>query len=103
MFRFKYNPQWKTLIDNTFKHIYNYEDKLNEIWIELSLPIDTYNYLVYTGLVKLLDPITQLMIYYKQGYMKSFNSEKYNQTQRFLAMFLLGKKDKIEQYLPSNA
>ena len=60
---------------------------------------NTYNYLVYTQLVKLLDPLTQLMIYYRQGDRKSFNRRKFNNYQRFLAMFLLGKKDGMKRYI----
>ncbi len=94
----KYNNHWKNLIDSTFGNIYDYQNHLKEIWKELNLNEGAYNYLVYTQLVKLLDPITQLMIYYRQGDMKSF--DKFNKTQKFLAMFLLNKKDKIRDYLP---
>lgn len=96
----KYNNKWKSLIDNTFGNIYNYKDKLKEIWDELNLGGNTYNYLVYTKLVKVLDPITQLMIYYRQGDMSSFNGSEYDNTDRFLAMFLMNRKDLIENYLP---
>ena len=61
-----YNNKWKYLIDNTFGNIYSYQEKLIEIWKELGIGEGVYNYLVYTQLVKFLDPITQLMIYYKQ-------------------------------------
>ncbi len=60
-----------------------------------------YNYLVYSHLVRLLDPITQLMIYYRQGDMKSFDDPQYNNTQKFLALFLLGERGKIMNYLPA--
>ena len=86
------------MIDNTFSQVDNYEEKLNKIWSDLNVNKNTYNYRVYTGLVKLLDPITQAMIYYKQGDMKSF--ENLTQIQKFLAMFLLGNKDQMEKYLP---
>ena len=39
------------------------------------------------------------MIYYRQGDMKSFNSERFTEIQQFLALFLLGKKDIIEKYI----
>ena len=83
----KYTNHWKKLIDNTFSNIYDYPNKLKEIWVKLGLNKNIYNYLVYTQLVRLLDPITQLMIYYKQGDMKSFDNPKFNDIQRFLAFF----------------
>ena len=56
---------------------------------------------MYTKLTNLLDPITQLMIYYRQGDMDMFNdSDKFNNTQRFLTMFLLNKMNKIKEYIP---
>ena len=94
-----YNNNWKILIDNAFSGIYAYKDYLNKIWKDLNYDEGIYNYLVYTQLVKFLDPMTQLVIYYKQNDMKSFNSGKYTNIRRFLAMFLLGKKDKIKDYL----
>ncbi len=84
----KYNNKWKRLIDNTFKdNIYAYEEKLKELWNKLNMKPDTYNYLVYAQIVKLLEPVTQAMIYYQQGDMESF--EKLNEVQQFLAWFLL--------------
>nr|QBK91632.1 MAG: F-box-like family protein [Pithovirus LCPAC302] len=62
----QYNNHWKSLIDNTFSLVDNYEEKLNKIWLNLKVIKNTYNYQVYTGLIKLLDPITQAMIYYRQ-------------------------------------
>ena len=94
----KYNNNWKNLIDNTFSHIYGYHDYLNKIWKDRNYNEGIYNYLVYTQLVKLLDPATQLMIYYKQGDMDSFDSDNFNNKQRLLAMFLLGEKDLIKKY-----
>ncbi len=96
-----YNTRWKALINNTFQHvIYDYDNKLKELWKKLNIEPDTYNYLVYTKLVKLLDPVTQAMIYYRQGDMNSF--EQLTKVQKFLAMFLLGNKDKIREYLPDD-
>ena len=93
----KYNNNWERLIDNTFKdNIYAYEEKLKELWNKLNMKPDTYNYLVYAQIVKLLDPVTQAMIYYQQGDMESF--EKLNEVQRFLALFLLGKRNKMIEY-----
>ncbi len=80
--------------------MYGYEDKLNELWKTFGIEQGTYNYLVYTQLVKLLDPITQAMIYYRQGDMGSF--EQLTKTQKFLSMFLLGNKDKIKNYVNRN-
>lgn len=95
----EYPNKWKMLIDNTFSQIYNYKDKLNEIWTKLNIEPNTYNYIVYTKLVNLLDPITQLMIYYRQNDKDMFNNEKYRNSQRFLALFLLGDKKNINNYI----
>lgn len=95
----KYNNWWKTLVDNTFSNIYNYNEHLNEIQQKLKLDEGTYNYMVYTKLINLLDPITQLMIYYKQGDTKSFNDQRFDNVQRFLALFLLNKPNEMGKYL----
>ena len=92
-----YNNNWKQLIDNTFGNIHGYQEKLKEIRNGLNLGEGTYNYLVYTHLVKVLDPITQLMIYYRQGDIKSFDSSEFWNAQRFLALFLLGKRNELEE------
>ena len=98
-----YNNKWRQLIDDTFGNIYNYQEKLDQVRNKLNLNDGVYNYLVYSHLVKLLNPITQLMIYYKQGDTKDFDNPQYTNTQRFLALFLLGEKDKMKDYLPFNA
>lgn len=85
----KYSKLWKKLIDNTFRDTFGYSEHLKRIWDDLDVPEGTYNYLVYVTLVKLLDPVTQLRIYYKQGDMKSFESEIFNDVQRFLALALM--------------
>ena len=96
-----YNTKWKALINNTFKDsVYSYDDKLVKLWEKLNTEPETYNYLVYTRLVKLLDPVTQAMIYYRQGDMKSF--EQLTQVQKFLAMFLLNKSYEMKNYLPND-
>lgn len=73
-----YNIKWKQLINDTFFSIQNYDKHLKKIWIELNLDEGAYNYLVYTKLIKLLDFITQLEIYYKQGDTKSAASLEIN-------------------------
>ena len=50
-----------------------------------------------------MDPITQLMVYYRRGDGKSFVDPQFTKVQRFLSLFLLGKKDKIMDYLPNDA
>ena len=98
----RYNNNWKKLIDTTFENIYNYNNYLKEIRNKLNINDGIYNYLVYSRLVKVLDPVTQLMIYYRQGDVDSFDSPNFTNVQRFLALFLLDKKDKIMDYLPNN-
>lgn len=94
----RYNMLWKRLIDSAFSDIYYYSDKLFEIWKSLNVVPDTYNYLVYTNLIKFLDPLTQLRIYFKQGDMESFNSKDFTDNQRILAYFLLGDKKNVEKH-----
>ncbi len=96
-----YNNKWRQLIDDTFGNIYEYQEKLNQIRLKFGIGDGVYNYLIYTHLVKVLDPITQLMIYYRQGDI-IFDSPNYNNTQRFLATFLLGNIKEMEKYLPNN-
>ena len=96
----KYNNLWKSLIDSTFSNINNYDDKLQELWNKTGIEVGIYNYLVYTQLVNLLDPITQGMIYYRQGDMDFF--DRLSGVQKFLALFLLGKKNELRKYLPNN-
>lgn len=87
----KYTNNWRRLIENTFSGLDDYETNLEE----LLKKYNGYNYHVYTEFVKLLDPVTQAMIYYKQGDMKSF--EKLTTNQKFLAMFLLGNKNEMKK------
>ena len=94
----KYSNRWKELTNNTFRNIYNYQKKLKQIQEKLN--INGYNYQIYVNLVKLLDPITQAMIYYKQNDMNSFN--KLSKEQQFLALFLLNERKGIENYIPNN-
>ena len=90
----RYSVRWRSLINNTFGNIYNYQEKLKQI--QDKLKINGYNYLIYTQLIKILDPITQAMIYYQQNDI-SFN--KFGQEEKFLALFLLNKRNIIEQYI----
>ena len=94
-----YSNNWKSLIDHTFSDVYDYPNLLSQIQSDLKLE-GKYNYLVYVGLIRLLDPITQLMIYYRQNDMESFHSEKFTQEQRFLALLILDKgKKELMKYL----
>ena len=70
----RHSSRWKLLIDSTFSSVYDYHNKLTKIQQKVGAD---YNYLVYTQLINLLDPITQLMIYYRQGDMGSFNDRKF--------------------------
>ncbi len=97
----KYNNKWRSLIDATFGNIYDYQNKLKAIWAKLNLGEGVYNYLVYSHLVKLLDPVTQLMIYYRQGDTNSFDNPHYTKVQRFLSLFLLDNVKEMMNYLPN--
>lgn len=96
----KYKLYWKQLIDGTFGKVYGYENKVREVWRKLNLPENTYNYVVYVNMVKVLDPITQLMIYHKQQDQESFNDYRFSDQDRFLALFLLRERGLITKYLP---
>jgi len=89
----KYNTNWRVLINETFGNIYDYKLKLRQIWKKFGMTEDTYNYIVYTRLINYLDPITQLMIYYRQGDQDNFYSDRFNITQRDAALSLLGEKE----------
>ena len=90
-----YNNRWKLLIYNTFSSIDDYNNILKQVQNDLDCECD---YLVYTKLIEYLDPITQLMIYYRQNN-KLFDSDNYNAFQRFLSLFLLGEKNIVANYL----
>lgn len=91
-----YKNKWRMLIENTFSEIDNYQEKLQKLLNKYG----NYNYHVYTNFIKLLDPVTQTMIYYRQGDIINFNSS--TTQQKFLAMFLLKEKDNIYLYLPED-
>lgn len=88
--------RWKTLIQNTFGNIYDYDRKLQEI--QRRLRINGYNYLVYTQFINILDPVTQLMIYHKQNDYEMFYDSKFNNDQRAAALFLLGEEEELKKY-----
>lgn len=89
----RYEDRWRSLIQNSFSQLDDYEDNLNI----LLKRYNGYNYHVYTNFITLLDPVTQGMIYYKQGDMKSF--EKLTRKQKFIVMFFLGNKKLARNYL----
>ena len=95
----KYYIRWESLINNTFSNVCNYQEKLKQIQTKLNT--NGYNYLVYTQLIKLLDPVTQAMIYYKQGDMNSF--DKFSNEKKFLALYVANKRSIIEKYLPNDS
>ena len=82
----------KKIIKDTFSHVYDYEKKLE-------LFGNRYDYNTYTGLVETLDNVTKAMIYYRQGDMDAF--DKLTKVDKFLALFLLGQRDQIEKYMPT--
>ncbi len=94
----RYKINWKSLIINTFGHIYNYDYKVDHVWKTMKMSKDTYNYIVYVNLIKTLDPISQLMIYYRQGDALFNNNKMFSDRQRFLLLFLLEDKDKMKRY-----
>jgi len=93
-----YSTHWKSLIVNTFGDMENYQYSLRKVWNDLSLSENTYNYLVYTHLIKYLDPITQLMIYRKQGDDENFNNDKFSDSDRFIYAFLINNKEEAKMY-----
>ena len=99
----KYKLYWKQLVDTTFGKVYGYEDKVKKVWKKLNLPENTYNYVVYTNMVRVLDPITQLLIYHRQNDEDSFNDHRFSDQNRFLALFLLRERGLITKYLPLSA
>ena len=92
----KQSNTWRNIIYNTFGYLYNY----NDILLKLSDNCDgpCYNYFVYVNFINYLDKVTQLMIYYKQGDLNSFESNKYTDEERFLAFFMLGDKEGMRKY-----
>lgn len=93
----KYNNHWKFLIDKTYNNVYNYQHKIQSK-LSKNLNGNIYNYLVYTRLINLCDLISQAVIYHNQNDMISFNH--FTIEQQFLSLFLIGKSNIIEKYLP---
>lgn len=92
----EYNNKWRPLIENTFGFLEDYPQKLREIQAQINTT--GYNYLVYTQLINLLDPVTQLIIYYRQNDQESFNDPKFSDKERVAALFLLNKPEELEKY-----
>ena len=104
----RYSIRWKFLIDKTYGDIYDYSNLLSQIQDQVRTDLGSehikteHNYLVYTQLINLLDPVSQLMIDYCQNNSVSWNDKKYTKVQKFLALFLLNKRDEIEHWLPGS-
>ena len=95
------NNRWKPLILSTFGNLPNFDQTLKNMQKHLFGGADLYDYQVYTQLqANLLDPITQGMILFKQGDMDSF--DKLDPEVKFLALFLLNRRDIIRNYVPEN-
>ena len=95
----EYSNKWKALIDNTFSSMSNYSQVIKDTQKKLQLTEKEYNYKVYVELsISLLDPITRAMIAFRQGDMDSF--DRFWMEENFLALFLLGERKNIEDFLP---
>lgn len=104
---------WKNLIQNAFSHIPNYSDKikqLSEKYCSVNSNTDSntsedgtrecYNYLVYVNFVKLLDPVTQALIYYRQNDTDSLN--QLSKEVKYYASFLLGNMREMMKNTPES-
>ncbi len=91
-----YSNNWKFLIDRIYDDVPNYQDHLHQLWHKLGV-IKSYDYFIYTQLIKLLDPVDQAITYYMVGNTIKFN--RCTNDQKFLAMILLHQKP---NYLPSD-
>lgn len=85
----RYGTLWKKLTDNIFGYIFNYHEKLQEVWSNMNVS-NTYNYLVYTNFIKFLDPTSQLVIYHSRNNKTAFNSNRFTNIHRAFAYFFLG-------------
>ncbi len=88
----KYDHQWKKIINNTYSTVIEPE-VLN------TMP---YNYLTYTQLINELDRSTQLMIYYKQGDLESFNKSNENNRINLLTKAFEQQDQKLIEFLIIN-
>lgn len=94
----RYRIPWKVLIENKYKeyakfYLNNYQENNN-----------VFNYLTYITLTNKVDKITKYMISYKTGEGKWWfveSKSKKEKTQKFLALFLLGKVEHMYNYIPS--
>ena len=73
-----YPDRWKPLIDHTYSFIYGYS-------------VSNFNYLTYSYLIRNVDPISRLMIYFLRGNMKVFG--KAGTISKQLACYLLKKNN----------
>jgi len=69
----KYRNHWRSIIENAFSQLAYYETVLIAINEKLGYVYTKYNYLVYTGFVKILPLNVQANIYKRQGDQKSYN------------------------------
>lgn len=93
----KYKHLWKRLVENTFGDNFDYHEKLKEVQEKVGTD---YNYLVYVHMVKTLDPLTQAMIYFRQGDMNSF--ETFSDGVQSLALFILDRNDILQEKFPDS-
>ena len=101
----KQSNTWRNIIYNTFSNVVNYEDILLKLSKQYNCKEPCYNYYVYINFINYLDNITQLMIYYKQGDLNSLiYIYKYDNIERFIALFMLNDKEgmkRYERYMPN--
>lgn len=88
---------WKNLIQNAFSNTTNYENNLRRLSRKYCGTDRCYNYLVYVNFIKLLDPVTQAMIYYRQNDKESLDT--LSNEVKFFASFLLGNINEMKNNL----
>ena len=88
----RFANKWKFLIDRTFSQVHDYTSFLTQLKTD-------YNYLTYVRLIKIIDPVSQLMIYYQLDDRESWDEEKFGEYHRILALFLLNKKTELVSYV----
>ena len=87
----RFLTKWKALINKSY----------TDVDPSVLSDLHQWNYLVYTQLIHKLDPISQLMVYYRLSDGESLNDRRFTKEQRFLALFLLNKKE-LSEMLPSH-